>query len=133
MNRTMRTKAKSFKFYHHSTGECVAERVMLANTALKRLRGLIGKSGLESGEALWLRPSSGVHTFGMRFAIDVIFLDRELRIVKLIENMRPFRLAMPHLKAVSVLEMKAHSIARIGLRVGDQLKLVRSDGIDNPA
>lgn len=127
MNRTMRTRAKSLKFYHHSTGECVADRVMLANTALTRLCGLMGRSGLEPGEALWLRPSSGVHTIGMRFAIDVIFLDRDLRIVKLIENMRPFRIAMPHLKATSVLEMKAHSIAQIGLRIGDMLRPVRPD------
>jgi hypothetical protein len=122
----MRTGAESLKFYHRATGACVAERVMLANTALTRLRGLIGRRGLAPGEALWLRPSSGVHTIGLRFAIDVVFLDRELRVVKLIENLRPFRLALPHLRAASVLEMSAHSIARLGLRVGDRLRAERA-------
>jgi uncharacterized protein len=118
--------AGHLQFFRRATGECVAARVTLANTALGRLRGLIGRRGLEPGEALWLRPSSGVHTFGMRFAIDVIFLDRELRVVKLVENMRPFRMTLPHLRAASVLEMAAHSAAGAGLRVGDQLRAVRA-------
>lgn len=115
----------SLRIYHGPTGECLAGRVMLANTALTRLRGLLGRWRLESDEALWLRPCNGIHTIGMLFAIDAIFLDQELRIVRVIENLRPFRVTMPYLRARSVLEMAAHSVARFQLRTGDQLRVVR--------
>ena len=113
------------KFYHRVTGQLLAEKVTLANTFFTRLRGLIARSRLAPAEALWLRPCNGVHTWWMHYAIDVIFLDRELRIVKLVENMRPFRLTAPHREARSVLEMSAHSISRAQLKVGDQLEVVR--------
>jgi uncharacterized membrane protein (UPF0127 family) len=57
----------------------------------------------------------------MFFAIDAIFLDRELRIVRLIENLRPFRLTRPHFAAHSVIELNPHTISKYGVRVGDQL------------
>ena len=113
------------KIYHRATGQCLAEEVALANTFFKRLRGLMLRRRLAPAEALWLRPSNGVHTFWMLFAIDVIFLDRELRIVKLVENMRPFRVTSPQLAARSVLEMSAHTISRASLKIGDQLEIVR--------
>ncbi len=113
------------KIYHRATGICLAETVVLANTFFTRLRGLMFRRRLAPIEALWLRPCNGVHTFWMFFAIDVIFLDRDMRIVKLVENMRPFRVTKPHLGARSVLEMEAHAISRAGLRVGDQLEVRR--------
>jgi hypothetical protein len=61
----------------------------------------------------------------MLFAIDVIFLDRELRVVKLVENMRPFRITRPHLAARSVLETQPYTISRSGLKVGDHLEVIR--------
>jgi uncharacterized membrane protein (UPF0127 family) len=108
-----------------TTGALIADRVALANTTFRRLRGLLGRRHLSPGEALWLRPCNGVHTIGMLFAIDVIFLDQDLRIVRLIENLRPFRFTLPTLKARSVIELAAHSIAAIGLRPGDQLRIIR--------
>lgn len=113
------------KVYARATGQLLAERVVLANTFFTRLRGLIGRRRLDPAEALWLRPCNGVHTWWMHYAIDVIFLDRELRIVKLVENMRPFRLTAPHRAARSVLEMSAHTISQVQLKVGDQLEIVR--------
>jgi hypothetical protein len=113
------------KIYHRATGQCLAEDVALANTFLKRLRGLMFRRPLAAAEAIWLRPCNGVHTFWMLFAIDVIFLDQQLRIVKLVENMRPFRVTSPHFAARSVVEMPAHTISRSSLKVGDQLEIVR--------
>ncbi len=114
------------KIYHRATGQCIAEQVALANTFFKRLRGLMfRRRRLAPAEALWLRPCNGVHTFWMLFAIDVIFLDRQLRIVKLVENMRPFRVTSPHLAARSVIEMSAHTISQLSLKLGDQLEVVR--------
>lgn len=111
------------KLYHRSSGVCLAENLVLANTALKRLQGLLGRSSLPLHEALWLRPCNSIHTFWMRFAIDVIFLDRQLHIVHLVENLRPFRLTAPTRQAASVIEMAAHSIARLQLQVGDELRI----------
>lgn len=113
------------RLFHGVSGQCLVERVIVANTAMKRLRGLLGRRALSPDEALWLRPCNGIHTLGMLFAIDAIFLDRELRIVRLIENLKPFRLTRPTLKAHSVLEMAAHSIARLHLQPGDQLRVER--------
>lgn len=113
------------KIYHRATGHCLAERVELANTFFTRLRGLMFRRRLAPVDALWLRPCNSVHTCWMRFRIDVIFLDRELRVVKLVENMRPFRLAAPHRHARSVLELPAHTITRTGVKIGDQLEVVR--------
>src|SRR5262245_35165943 len=113
------------KIYHRATGRCLAEEVTLANTFFKRLRGLMFRRRLGEAEAIWLRLCNGVHTFWMFFAIDVIFLDQQLRIVKLVENMRPFRVTRPHLAAGSVLELSAHKISQAGLKVGDQLEIVR--------
>src|SRR5262249_34589221 len=122
----MSTVAEEMKIYHRATGRCLAEEVALANTFFKRLRGLMfRRRRLAEAEALWLRPCNGVHTFWMLFAIDVIFLDQQLRIVKLVENMRPFRLTSPHLAARSVVEMSAYTISRASLKVGDQLEIVR--------
>jgi uncharacterized protein len=118
------------KIYNRATGRCLAEQVELANTFFKRLRGLMFRWRLSSAEALWLRPCNGVHTFCMFFAIDVIFLDKDLRIVKLVENMRPFCLTIPHLAASSVVETRAHTISRAGLKVGDQLRIERTDSCD---
>ncbi len=84
---------------------------------------------LPPAEALWLRPCNGVHTFWMLFAIDVVFLDHELRIVKLVENMRPFRVTKPHLAARSVLEVPAHTISKVDLKIGDQLEVVRESQV----
>lgn len=124
---TIGNKPLVIRIKHGSTGRCLTDRVELANTFFKRLRGLMFRRSLAPNQALWLRPCNGVHTFWMFFAIDVIFLDRELRIVKLVENMRPFRVTKPHLGARSVLEMAAHSISFAGLKVGDTLEVERSD------
>jgi hypothetical protein len=112
------------KIYHRATGQCLAEEVTLANTFFKRLRGLMFRRRLGEAEAIWLRPCNGVHTFWMLFAIDVIFLDQQLRIVKLVENMRPFRVTSPRLAARSVVELPARTISRASLKVGDQLEIV---------
>lgn len=101
----------------------MAENLVLANTAIKRFLGLMGRKSLAPNEALWLRPCSSIHTFWMRFAIDVIYLDRQLQVIKLIENLRPFRLTFPAKHTASVIEMSANSISQHNLRVGDILRV----------
>lgn len=98
--------------------------ITAAVTSLARLRGLLGRLRLGSDEGLWLAPSSGIHTFGMMFPIDVIYLDSAHRVVHLIENLGPFRISL-RWNAASVLELPVGSIYSSGTQVGDTL-LIKS-------
>jgi uncharacterized protein len=101
-------------------GSIVCERCVLADTALTRIKGLLGRRELPSGEGILLQPASSVHMAFMRFAIDAVFLDRELRVVKIADDLRPWRAAGSR-GAKAVLEIPAGEAARRGLRVGDRL------------
>jgi uncharacterized membrane protein (UPF0127 family) len=98
----------------------VCERCLLAETALTRMRGLLGRRTLPSGEGILLRPASSVHMAFMRFAIDAVFLDRDLRVLKIAADLRPWRAAAAR-GSKSVLEIPAGEAARRGLTVGDRL------------
>jgi hypothetical protein len=97
--------------------------VTVADTPLARLRGLIGRIRLRSDEAMWIVPSHGIHTFGLLFPIDVIYLDAQLRVLSLTENLGPLRIAPVKWQCASVLELPARSIYDSGTQVGDQLMI----------
>ena len=103
-------------------GTVVCERCKLADHSLARLRGLLGRDGLDPGEGLLLRPASSIHTFFMRFPIDVVFLDRELVVLGIHDTIDPWRTASER-GAKVVLELPAGESSRRGLTVGDQLTL----------
>ncbi len=108
-------------------GGVVCERCLLAETSFARMRGLLGRSGLPSGEGMLLRPASSIHTAFMRFPIDAVFLDRADRVVKVAADMRPWRMAACR-GARTVLELGAGEAATHGLRPGVSLTQVwRSD------
>ena len=102
-------------------GTMVAERVTIADTFLPRLAGLLGKRRLDAGCGLLLKPSSGVHTIGMLFAIDVVALDADMQVLRLWENLVPYRVTAVSLKFRTVLELPAGHIRNCQLRIGDQL------------
>ena len=101
-------------------GSIVCERCVLADTALARMRGLLGRRELPSGEGILLKPASSVHMAFMRFPIDAVFLDRDLRVVKVASDLQPWRAAGSR-RAKAVLEIPAGEAARRGLSVGDRL------------
>jgi hypothetical protein len=101
-------------------GSIVCERCLLAETALTRMRGLLGRRELPSGEGILLRPASSVHMAFMRFPIDAVFLDQEFRVVKVASDLRPWRAAGSR-KAKAVLEIAAGEAIRRGLTAGDRL------------
>ena len=103
-------------------GTIVCERCTVADNPLRRMRGLLGRDGLESGEGLLLRPASAVHTYFMRFAIDVVFLDRSLVVVGIADSVDPWK-ARSRKGAKAVLELPAGESERRGLAVGDRLEL----------
>jgi uncharacterized protein len=102
----------------------VGTRITIADTSLTRLIGLVGRRRLDSGCGLLIRPSSGVHTFGMLFAIDVVALSRDLRVLRLWQRMAPFRVTSIHLKRHCMLELPAGQISNCKMEVGDQLEWV---------
>jgi uncharacterized membrane protein (UPF0127 family) len=102
----------------------VGARITMADTSLSRLVGLVGRRRLESGCGLLIRPSSGIHTFGMLFAIDVVALSKDLRVLKLWHRLEPFRMTSIHLKIHSMLELQAGQISSCQMEVGDQLEFV---------
>jgi len=101
-------------------GTIVCERCLLAETALTRMRGLLGRRELPSGEGILLKPASSVHMAFMRFAIDAVFLDRDLRVLKIAADLKPWRAAAAR-GSKSVLEIPAGEAARRRLTVGDRL------------
>jgi uncharacterized membrane protein (UPF0127 family)/CheY-like chemotaxis protein len=98
---------------------CVGE---LAERPLLRMRGLMGRQGLPAGEGILLRPAPSIHTAFMRFSIDALFLDRDLRVLDIVEDLRPWRIASER-RARAVLELAAGESARCGVHVGDRLAL----------
>jgi uncharacterized protein len=103
-------------------GSVLAERLEVAETAAKRNKGLLGRSGLDAGTGLWISPCESVHTFFMQFPIDLVYLDRHQRIRKLRSNVGPWRISACF-SAHSVIELPAGRILESESRVGDVLKL----------
>jgi uncharacterized membrane protein (UPF0127 family) len=104
------------------TRRAVALEVGLATTRAERKRGLLGRDSLRPGEGLLLTPCMAVHTVCMRFAIDFVVLDRDGRVVRIVSNVRPWRMAVS-LRAHAVIELAAGAAAAHGVMVGDFLYL----------
>lgn len=103
-------------------GRVVCEQLLVAARPLRRMRGLLGRSSLAADEGILLRPAGSIHTFFMRFAIDAVFLDRELVVVGIEPELRPWRTSGRR-GTKSVVELAAGECARRGLAVGDRLAL----------
>lgn len=109
--------------YRDKQTQPIAEQVVFAQSYFVRLKGLLGRKRLESGEGLLLYPCSAIHCFGMRFAIDAVFLDKECRVAGLRENLRPGAIASVK-GARCVLELKAGEINKHRIKVGERLIVV---------
>jgi uncharacterized membrane protein (UPF0127 family) len=112
------------KVFNQTRGELVWDRVEVANTSMRRLFGLLGRRGLDAGEGLWIKPSSGVHTVGMAFPIDVVGLDSKGVVIKLWSNLVPFRLTSVSWKMQSVIELPSGQIEQSGIQIGDSLTMI---------
>ncbi len=114
--------------YNKTRETFVATSATVADSYFRRLVGLLGKTKqwARFGSGLWIVPSRGVHTVGMLFPIDLIFLGKEKEVVHVEEYVRPFRISRVSLKAASVLELPPHTIYRTGTKVGDQLEISHS-------
>jgi uncharacterized membrane protein (UPF0127 family) len=95
--------------------------LQVAQTLWSRMKGLLGTRDLSREQGLWIHHCNSIHTFFMNYAIDCVFVDRELKVKALKKNIRPGRMTMPVWGADSVIEMSAGQIDRLGLQQGDQL------------
>jgi uncharacterized protein len=103
-------------------GRVICERCVLADTAPRRMRGLLGRRSLDADEGLLLRPAPSIHTFFMRFPIDAVFLDRDLVVLKVEGHLRPWRTARCK-RARAVLELPAGATSKLSLGRGDRLEV----------
>ena len=99
----------------------VGLRVVPADTWRMRLKGLLGNGGMRREDGIWLMPSRAIHTFGMRYAVDLIYLNAANRVIDLVERLRPFRISPIRIQCASILEMRSRAIAWSNTRVGDDL------------
>jgi uncharacterized protein len=102
-------------------GTRLGDSISTADTSSTRMTGLLKHTKLDEGEGLWIVPCEGIHTFFMKFPIDVLFIDRKRTVRKVVHALPAWRIALC-LKAHSVIEMAAGEIERTGTGVGDQLE-----------
>ncbi len=119
----MMPTTKPVGIVNKSKDAVVGSEIRVATTAWSRLVGLLGEAGLDPGGGLLIVPSSGVHTWGMLFPIDVVALDRRMRVLGTWERVGGFRIAAVGWKTRSVLELPVGTIRRSRIEVNDQLAI----------
>ena len=114
--------AGPFIVRNRTRGSTLGSEVRLADTPGARRIGLLKHDKLNTGEGLWIYPTQAIHTFGMRFPIDVVFIDRRMRVKRIYHQLAPFRLTSLVWSAQSVLELPSGSLAGTETTVGDELQ-----------
>jgi uncharacterized membrane protein (UPF0127 family) len=112
----------AMRVVNRTRGTVVGERVRTASTFLSRFVGLLGTAAIAEGEGLWIVPCRGVHTLGMRYPIDVAFLDARGVVVGILEGLPPNRVGRVARDARGALELRAGTLAATGTAPGDRLE-----------
>ena len=115
------------RVYNTTRGSCLGEKIGIADTSVRRMVGLLGQRSLEPGCGLFIVPSQAIHTIGMAFPIDVVFVDRKHCVVGVRECVRPFRLTRVFWRALGVIELPAGTVRDSQTQLGDQLKIEFTD------
>lgn len=118
----MNEKAQKLKT---SDGRLLLEKIETAESTWERMRGLLGRAGLEAGTGLLIKRCRSIHTFGMRFPIDLLYLDRDGVVLGKAAKISPWRCACGPRGTRSVLEMRAGELERLGIAPGQRLVLAR--------
>jgi uncharacterized membrane protein (UPF0127 family) len=108
---------------NRTRGTVLGDDIAVADNTYSRVVGLLGKRSLARGSGLLIAPSQGVHTFGMMFSIDVVFLDANSRVLSVRSELKPFRLSKVIWKARSVLELPAGAVRASRTGIGDELHI----------
>lgn len=99
----------------------LAENTRVANDFVGRMKGLLGTSSLERGHGLFIDPCSAIHMVGMQYAIDALFLDKQLKVVGVVHSIEPGQLSRNYMSARSCLELPAGVLKETGTAEGDQI------------
>lgn len=105
----------------NSENKIIVQNLVVADSFLKRLKGLMFKSNFNKGEALIIKPCSSVHTFNMKFSIDVVFISKENTVLHIIENLKPNRVSKVIRKSYSVLELPVGTIKEANIEIGNKI------------
>ena len=124
----MRWHKKTIRAVNTTRGTLVGESIRVAETGLTRIVGLLGERELPPGDGLLIVPSQGVHTLGLRFAIDVAVLDGQWNVIAIKRDLRPFRMTRLFWKAAAVLELRSGSLNSSSTSVGDTLEFSAAEG-----
>ena len=104
------------------TGAELSNNIDLADDLFNRMKGLLGKCEMGKGDSLWIKHCMSIHTFFMRFSIDVIFMNKKNQVVAVRKNLKPYRVTCLYPKATSVLELPAGTIEATSTEVGDEIE-----------
>jgi uncharacterized protein len=104
-----------------TSGKELAGDLAVAATPFARAKGLLGRTALSRGEGLLLKPCKGVHSFFMKFPIDVVFLDRNNLVVAAVEQLRPQRITSIFLRSACAIELPAGTVAQSGTVIGNEV------------
>jgi uncharacterized protein len=104
-----------------ASGEVVCQKMVVAKNILARMKGLMFSQSLPDCDGFLISPCNSIHTFFMLYPLDIVFLDEDFKVVKIIRNLSPWRMTWIYFKARHVLEMKAETLTR-DLRSGDRLE-----------
>ena len=124
LSPALRAPGERFQLVVERTGQVLVEHLELAVDSATRRKGLLGRDGLAPGAGLVIAPSNAVHTFFMRFPIDIVFVTRAGHVVKVRSSVGPRRMAGVF-RGFAVVEMAAGTAARVGMTAGDRLLLQR--------
>jgi len=106
-----------------SSGEIVCQKMIVANKMLARMKGLMFSTEMPDCDGFLISPCNSIHTFFMLYSLDLLFLDKNFKVVKAIYNLPPWRMTWLYFKAHQVVEMSAGTLKK-GLRVGDSLEAI---------
>lgn len=112
--------------WNATTDAIVATRIDTLSTFFQRAVGLLTRSSMRPDEGVWITPCRAIHTIGMHFPIDVIFVDVADRVADIIADVRPNRLALGCARARGVIELGSGALREIDLQIGDRLELISS-------
>ena len=110
--------------YNQTRQTTIAHQVQKAHTLFSRMRGLLGKKSMPEGFGMWISPCSSIHTFFMKFSIDVAFLSSDQHVVKVLHSFKPFRLSSWEHSSQSVLELASGTLEQSGTQVGDRVVFI---------
>jgi uncharacterized membrane protein (UPF0127 family) len=111
-----------FMMIKNSKGEIICEHTKVADSFKSRLIGLMFSKDLGNSNGLLIAPCNSIHTFFMNYSLDVVFLDRKFRVIKVIYDMHPWRMTLMYFRAHQVLEMKAGTL-NSNIKVGDNFEV----------